>query len=561
MLPRSMRAGCAMLILAGVCAGEARSQRFRPQPQGPEAPAAPKSALLTFEDWQRAPLTPLKKGEIDQLVSQELTKNKIQPAPLTTDEQFIRRATLDLTGALPLPADVTEFVASKETDKRAKLIDKLLESDEYARHWSRYWRDVVTNRLAERRALLFVRPFEQWLYTEIKANKSWGEMARAMIAADGAIRSDEVDKNGAAFFLASRRGTDAVNERAAETARVFLGIQIQCAQCHDHPFDQWRRVQFHEFAAYFARTGERLVRDGNRQLGVELVGRRFGEHQMPAGDEPRKTFTTHPRYLDGTSPGKNLDDVARRKALADQIVDQKNYWFAAAYVNRMWGSLIGQSFYEPVDDMGPQKGVVFPMVLTRLTGSFRASNYDMKGLFRDIMNSQAYQRQIRLGESPNDHLHFAGAYPTRLSADAIWDSLEQVLGPLSAGRGGPPRGGFGGFRFGIEGQFKAEFAFDPSLKADDVEGSIPQALFLMNNAAINQKLRADGDNLLGRILKAYPKDEDALRMVYLRTLARQPTARELARCQQYIKDTAERGEAFEDILWALINSTEFQSKR
>jgi hypothetical protein len=528
-------------------------------PAKPVAPPPPKSALLTTEDWQRAPLTPLQPGEIDRLVAKELEQNKVEPAKVTTDEQFIRRVTLDLTGQLPLPADVDEFAADTSSNKRAKLIDKLLASEEFAQHWARYWRDVVTARLPEARFKFLSTTFEKWMAEELQKNKSWGDIARAMITASGELRFDEPGKNGAAFFLAAHRGNDAPAEQAAETSRIFMGIQIQCAQCHDHPSDQWKRVQFHELAGYFARLRERPLRQAGIQ-GVELISAPQGEHEMPSKEDPKKGFTTHPQFLNGHSPGRNLPDEKRRESLANDIVNKNNYWFAGAYVNRIWGELMGQSFYQPVDDMGPKKEAVFAGVLTRLTGSFRASNYDIKGMFRDIMNSETYQRQIRLGESTDQHLHFAAAYPTRLRADALWDSLVSVLGslgpkmPPNTNTKGRPQGGF-------EGQFKAEFDFDPSLKPDEVEGSVTQALLMMNDQTINQRIRAQGTNLLGRILTAYPNNNDALRMVYLRTLARKPTDHEMDKCRQYVEKTNNRAEAFEDILWALLNSTEFQTKR
>src|SRR5207248_393453 len=297
-----------------------------------------------------------------------------------------------------------------------------------------------------------------------KKNASWADIATAMITAEGQCRPDDEGKNGAAYFLASHRGADAVNERAAETSRVFLGSQVQCAQCHDHPSDPWKRVQFHEFGAY---------------------------------------------------------------------------------VNRVWGVLMGQSFYEPVDDMGPQKQAVFPGVLTRLTASFRYSNSNVKGLFRDVMNSQAYQRQIRLGESADEHLHFAAAYPTRLPADALWRSLVGVLGQL----GGPPAGARAAQRplaprAGLQGLFELEFGFDPSLKPDEVEGSVSQALLMMNNPAINNRIQATGKNLLARVLSSHDRDDDALRTLYLRTLARKPTDRELERCLKYVRSAGGRREAF-----------------
>jgi hypothetical protein len=527
-------------------------------------PMAPASARLTAEAWKAPPLLPLQSHKIDQLIGRELEQARIAPAPLTTDEQFIRRVTLDVTGELPVPADVDEFVADKDTRKRARLIDKLLASDEYARHWARYWRDVIASRVTDIRGLALSRPFELWLEEQIKANKSWGEIARAMITAEGPCRFDDDGKSGAAFFLLSRVGADAATERAAETSRLFLGIQIQCAQCHDHPFDQWKRVQFHELVGYFSRVRERPLLENGQQplLGLQLVSLPRGEHEMPGKEDPRRGTRTDPRFLDGKSPGIGLSDRARRQALASAIVDKDNYWFAGAYVNRVWGELMGQSFYTPVDDMGPQKEAVFGSVLARLAASFRATDYDMKALFRAILNSQTYQRQIRPGESSGDHLQFAAAYPSRLHGDALWESLVGVLGKLERAQPGR-RSGLQIYAAprGLEAEFKREFDFDPSTKPDEVEGSISQALMLMNNPAINQRIEARGTNLLGRILTAYPRDHDALRILYLRALARKPTDRERDRCLSFIRTTGNRREAFEDILWALINSTEFQTKR
>lgn len=536
------------------------ARREAPAPvRKPVAPPPPRSSLLTHEAWQQASLTRLQPGEIDRLVSQELQTDKVQPAPLTTDEQFVRRVTLDLTGRLPLPADVDEFVADQDPAKRAKLVDRLLASDDYARHWARYWRDVVTARLTERRFGAIARTFEEWMAEQLKTNRGWDGIAADMLTAEGEVRFDEPGKNGAAYFVAAHRGADAANELAAETSRVFLGIQLQCAQCHDHKTDQWKRVQFHELAAYFARVRQRPIR-GQGIVGIELISAPRGEHEMPGKDDPKQGFLTHPRFLDGRSPGTNLSDQARRQALARAVTSKDNYWFAGAYVNRVWGKLMGQSFYEPVDDMGPGKEVVFPNVLTRLTGSFRGTNYDVKALFRDILNSETYQRQVRLGESTGQHLHFAAAYPTRLRAEALWQSLVTVLGRLGPPAADQPQRPLRA-RQGLEGLFLQEFDFDPSLKPDEVEGSISQALLMMNNPVINQRIKAAGTNLLGRVLKAYPDDRDALRLLYLRALARKPTDREVEKCLKHVEKVGNRAEAFEDILWALVNSTEFQTKR
>jgi hypothetical protein len=535
----------------------------KPTEDKPTPPPAPRSSILTSEAWQKVPMTPANPGEIDELVAKELQVSKITPAPLTTDEQFLRRVTLDLTGQLPQPAEVDEFVADKDPKKRAKLIDRLLDSDAYAQHWAHYWREVLEAKLTEFRQRILARSFEAWMRDQIKNDRHWDTIARELITASGECRFDDKGQNGNMFFLASHGGTDSANERAAETSRVFLGIQIQCAQCHDHPSDQWKRVQFHELAAYFARLKERPVRDGNKQVGMELFSAPRGEHEMPSKEAPKKTFVTYPRFLDGKAPSKDSGDKERRKALADSITAKSNYWFAGAYVNRVWGELMGQSFYQPVDDMGPQKEAVFADVLVRLAASFRGTDYDMKTFLRTVCNTQTYQRQIRLGESSEQHLHFAAAYPKRLPADALWEALASVLGHLSAPVPSAGAGPLAGLRVpqGLEGLFKQEFDFDPSAKSDEIEGSISQALLLMNNPTFNSRIQAKGTTLLGRILSSYENDDEALRMVYLQVLARKPTDKERDKCKEYIAKVGKRGEAYEDILWALLNSTEFQSRR
>jgi hypothetical protein len=524
----------------------------------------PAVTRLSNEAWANAPVSPTQPAEIDQLIAKELTTAKVEPAALTTDEQFIRRVTLDLTGHIPLPADVTEFVASKDSTKRAKLIDQLLESDEYARHWGRYWRDVIASKIVDRRDMILVKSFEEWMTKELKTNAKWDQITKAMLTADGEAPIDDPGKNGQAFFLAAHHGPDSANDRAAETSRVFLGIQIRCAQCHDHPFDQWKQVQFHELAAYYARLNEKQLRAGAGKpfTGVELFAKPQGEHEMSVKNDPNKTFTVNPKFLDGKAPAASLSDHDRRLALANSVIDKNNYWFAGAFVNRMWGELMGQSFYQPVDDMGPGKDVVFAPVLTRLAGSFRASNYDIKSMFRTILNTQAYQRQIRLGESTDQHLHFAASYPKQLNADALWESLSSTLGmtPKPADNSRPLAGAYG-VQGGLEGEFKRLFSFDPSLKSDEVEGNIAQALLLMNNPTLSSEIQAKGNNVLARILSSYPKDQDAVEVLYLRTLARKPTERELIKCRAYVSKVGNRSEAFEDLMWALLNSTEYQSKR
>jgi hypothetical protein len=530
-------------------------------PPAKSAAPVPMGALDT-KDWLKASTDPIKAGEIDRMIGAHLAKAGIKPAPLVSDERFVRRVYLDLTGRLPPPDDIKEFLGDTRPDRRARLIDKLLESDAYAQRWTVYWRNVIASKVTDFKGLFAVSGFDVWMNGQLKDNRSWGDIVRAMLLAGGEIDLEQPEKNGQAFFLSTRYGMDTAVELAAETSRIFMGIQIQCAQCHDHPSDVWKRKQFHEFAAYFARTREFPIfnKEKKRFTGARQVSLPFAEHQMP-GKDGKKGTAMIPTFLDGKSAGARLGDYQRRKALAAAITSRDNPWFAAAFVNRTWGLFLGQSFYQPIDDLGPMKEAVMPDVIARISGAFRGNGYDIKQLFRDLMNTETYQRAVRQGQSPEEHVLFAGRTPVRMDAETLYNVLTCTLGEFPA----PllPKAGFGPFArlAGFGGQFKQTFAYDPSAKPEEIEGSISQALLLMNNQAAAVRIRAREGNLLGRILAAHAKDREALEMVYLHTLARRPTASELDRCMKEIRRVGRRADAYEDILWALLNSTEYQTLR
>lgn len=534
-------------------------------PQPIVAEKAMRWVELQPQDWERHSSKIFTSSEVDAVLLKELRAAgySAETVSLTTDEQFIRRVSLDLTGQLPSPTDTAEFVATTDPDKRSQLINQMLDSDAFARHWARFWRDVVTARITNRRSMGLTRSFEEWLYEQLRANQSWAEITRSILTAEGELRftlNQPSAQNGSLFFLVAH-DSDEAEERAAETSRVFLGIQIQCAQCHDHPSEKWTRGHFHEFAAYFARTKFDQLFIDKKLSGVQLLTLPDREHKVVSLTDPEVTSVAHPRFLDGDQPGINLTDRERRRALADSVVSKTNHWFAAAYVNRTWGELMGQSFYRQVDDLGPKKEVIFPEVLTALTGSFQTSDYDIKALFRTIMNTDAYQWQLGPNDTLASSLPFAFATPRRLRADALWDALVHVLGKLEPGARFHTGGGVRFNSSFLEGRFRKEFDFDPSLHPEEVNGTIPQALFLMNNQVLNKQIEATRTSALGGILRDHPVDQDAVEQVYLLALARQPTERELARCQKYIAAAPTRAAALEDILWALINSTEFQRNR
>src|SRR5262245_15372512 len=261
-------------------------------------------APIPASAWKDASRKPATAAEIDSLITAGLARAGIKPAGVVGDEQFLRRVYLDLWGRPPRTEELQAFLADRSPGKRARVIDNPLEGDAFARHWAEYWRDVMGARIVGGQGRILARSFQTWMADQLRKNRPWSDITRDMLTATGVARYDNSDgKSGPAYFLAAHMGADAVAEQTAETARVFLGIQINCAQCHDHPFDSWKREQFHELAAYFARVRTRLVRDPDservRFIGLELVSTdrggfggfggfgmgRFGggnEYRMPA---------------------------------------------------------------------------------------------------------------------------------------------------------------------------------------------------------------------------------------------------------------------------------------
>jgi hypothetical protein len=531
-------------------------------PLKPIAPGPSTESLLKTEPWQAAPQRVYTPAEIDALLRPE------NPAALIDEDMFLRRVWLDLAGQLPPAEKVVEFASSTDADKRAKAIDELLASEAFAVRWARYWSDTIAARVSvymQRLAPLQ----EEWLAEQLRTGRGWNKIVRDMLTAEAALtdharKNGEVGpgqpQNGGAFFVATRfyekTRTEGAGDAAAETARLFLGIQLQCAQCHDDRNGApWQRVQFHQLAAYFGRSGGRSA---NLKIGPTVALKTWalvfypeGEYEMTADDDPKSAMTVNAAFLTGAAPEPGLSDKGRRDALAEAITSEGNFWFSAAFVNRTWKELLGRGFYEPVDDMGPGREGRNTDVLAALAAHFRATDYDIRGLYRLIMNTAVYQRQTQaLGQATGT----AATAARPLSADVLWNNLERLLAKEGAA---PPAAPAAGTRTksGPGLSLQKEFAFDPSLRP---ERTLPQTLWLMNNAFIQNGIR--GSKVLAAAVKL-PSDTDAADLVYLHALGRRATAKEQEIVQQYVAAAAKRNEALEDVIWALINSPDFQSNR
>ncbi len=535
-------------------------------------------------------------SELDRLVAQYLTKNdpKVDPAPITTDVEFVRRVYFDLIGQPPTVEQFVGFLRDRSSDKRTRLIDRLLSNPGWSRNWARYWRDVIKfHATNENYGQIRFDMLEEWLAGQLKANRPWDEIVRAMITATG--RNDEPGPVPFPLAYAAQPV-----EMAGEVSRIFLGVQIQCAQCHDHKTDSWKREQFHEFAAFFAGGQVRRLDKGGmgKPAVFAMEPQRRARYTMPDKQTPTKQIPMPPRFF-LTAAGSKAADPAlpvdlspeqRRELIASYITGQDNPWFARAFVNRTWYALMGEAFYEPIDDMGPERTAQAAEVLIPLADQWQRGGYDIRWLYPTILNTQAYQRRVRSTANYAGRTAFAAGCPSRLRSDQIFTSLQQALGLPSddapaaspaegqgkkttekkaagkkavaaAGLPAPAKKGAGPRQGGLRAAFDRLFGVDPSLSNDEILGTIPQALFMMNGPLINSRVSARPGTVLGQILASSPNDRAALEVLYLRILSRQPTAREVEVCGRYIQAVGDRGEAFEDIYWSLINSTEFATRR
>jgi hypothetical protein len=521
-------------------------------------------------------------AQANELLSHELASLAGEPGTDSSDARaiagpandatFLKRAYLDLIGELPTPEEVTEFSFDPSADKRDRLVVRLLADERFGANWGRYWRDVILYRRSDDRALLASAALESYLTGHFNQGTSWDKIAQSFITATGDVR-----ENGETAIFIGQMGETA--ETTAEVARIFLGIQIQCAQCHDHPTDRWKREQFHELAAFFPRVEIRPVARGTGQRSFELVsvdrdrpGRRPGnirraesEHRMPDLNDPTAegTVMTPTFFLTGRQIDLGTPDLERRTLLANWITGERDPWFARAFVNRMWSELVGEGFYEPVDDMGPDRACSAPETLDLLATQFRANGFDVKWLFRTIASTEAYQRESR-SRREADELPFAANCSQRLRADQLYNSLTTALGVSTLGGGGRGRRG-GGPRYGMGAPrsiFSFAFGFDPSEPREEIAMSIPQALALMNSPTINRSINAhDTGTALGGMLADGATDKAIIVELYLRCLAREPNPNELETCLDHVGQTPDRAEALEDIQWALINSTEFLHRK
>jgi hypothetical protein len=506
---------------------------------------------------------------VDRHVFAKLRRLRIKPAPLCDDSTFLRRAFLDLLGILPTADEARRFVSDSRPDKRARLIDALLDRPEFADHWALKWSDLlrVEEKTLDRKG---VENFHRWIRQSIADGMPLDQFARELFAARGSTY-----KHPPANFYRANRD---VLTRAEDAARAFLGVRLQCAKCHNHPFDRWTQDDYYGWAGFFARVQYKVLENRRRDRN-DL--HEFDGEQVVWLD--RTSEVTHPRTgqpaplrLLGSAVPPLPPDEDRLEALARWIGNPGNKLFVQAQVNRIWFHLLGRGIIDPVDDVRATNPAVNPELLDALAADFVKHGCELRHTIRAIMNSRVYQLSSKTNEtSAADEANFSHADVRRLTAEQLIDAICQVLDvPLPFN--GYPLGTRAGQLPGVQAvrlrdgpaalgdQFLKHFGKPPRLIACECERSgettLTQAFQLVSGPAINDLLTRR-DNRLGRLASSGKPPSEIIDELYWTALSRPPTAAESGRLTEYVQRATDRRQALEDIAWGLLNAKEFLFRR
>jgi hypothetical protein len=538
----SVRTHCLPGLLILLLAGSARAAE--------SAPAAGDAAALA--------------EKIDQHIERRLAEAAVRPAPVADDAEFLRRVYLDLAGRIPTVEEARTFLRDRRPDKRGRLVEQLLGGSRYVAHFTNVWRALL---LPEANNNFQVRlqqaGFEAWVKQKVATNAGYDVMARDLVAFPiGRQGANELfggaEPTPVAFYIAKELKPENL---AASTARVFLGVNVECAQCHNHPFAEWKREQFWGFAAFFAgiksrRTADLLLPDR------EVADRR--ELMIP-GTERMAQAT----FLDGTEPVWKSKTLSRA-TLASWMTAPDNPYFARAAVNRLWAYCFGTGLIDPVDEMvGGERHPSHPELLDLLAHEFAGHRFDIKFLLRALTLSRTYQRTSAAAhKGPDDRTLFARMPLRGLTAEQLFDSLATATGYRDSGGGDDLITAILGGQRSARSEFLTRFA-NQSERSTQSQTSILQALSLMNGKVVAHATSLDRSETLAAVVEApFARTEERIETLYLATLARKPEAKEIERAARFVNNAVRRakgsanetrayGDALADVFWALLNGPEF----
>lgn len=487
-------------------------------------------------------------AEIDRLVAARWAEEQIVPAPPADDAEFLRRVHLDLTGRIPAVADIRDFLADTRPDKRRAVVEQLLSGPTYIVHYTNVWRATMLPEAdTEQIVRTFLPGFEAWLRSRIAENRNYAEIAEEVLTL--AVTPQDVQgfeqattPTPVAFYRAKE---GKVENLAAATSRVFLGVRIECAQCHDHPFDDWKQDAFWSYAAFFSEVQP-------PQPGMPDALRDTRSLAVPGTDR-----TVPARFLSGDEP--NWDGApSNRAVLAKWIVSTENPYFARAAVNRIWAHHFGVGLVDPPDDFGPYNPPSHPELLDRLAAEFAANGFDFKFITRAITASSTYQLTSRQTDDSQQAPRTFARMPVRgMTPEQIFDSLAQAVGYQQPFNPEQP------INFNNDPtrqEFLDNFQ-DDSDAPTDRSSTILQALQMMNGSFIDGATDlTDSQTLAGVIDAPFLDTAGKVETLFLATVSRPPTTDEKAKFEAYVAAGGVKQDeqsALSDVFWALLNSSEF----
>jgi hypothetical protein len=486
-------------------------------------------------------------ARVDELVGQMWAADKIEPAAQSSDGEFMRRIYLDLNGVIPRVGDVRAFLADDNPNKRVQLVDRLLNSPRYSTHMATIWRNRILPLGVDAERGPQAVALQKWLRARFAKNLRYDNLVGEMLLTLGG------DELGPALYY---QANDVSPEKlATNTAELFLGVHLHCAQCHDHPTAAWTQRDFWGLAAFFARVRAPEDRNNMMRISYRLVDSDQGDVMLP-----NTSKVVSPKYPGGDEATDETDRT-RRLQLALWLTSPDNEFFSRAAVNWAWSQLFGRGIVESLDDA--QADEANNQLLNELADYFVKSNYDLRNLWRTLALTRAYQLSSSGGDATKPPQHFSRMLARPLSPEQLFDSFA-VLAPLGDPSPRPSAAEFNGVSSGLaEDPLRMDFLRrmrpPPGDPAEYREGTL-QALLLMNGKAMSDVTASGRSNILGALDAPFMSDEDCIQSLFLAALARQPNDDEAKSCLAAISDSKahdERSRALSDILWALVNSTEF----
>lgn len=498
-------------------------------------------------------------ARIDQHLAKRWKVEEVTPAPAVDDATFLRRVYLDIVGKIPPVGETREFLADTDPDKRTKLVDQLLDSPAYVAHFAAMWRDILLPEATTNLEVRFVVPsFEAWLRRRFLDNVAYDQLVRELVTAQVAndampqpfAPNQQQAASPVGFYVAKQVKPENL---AAASARMFLGVRIECAQCHDHPFDNWKQEQFWSYASFFAGLGREGADPDNPFAGSikELLERR--ELTIPV-----KGTVVQAAFLTGEKPV--WKPAGPRTTLAEWITSRDNPWFARALVNRIWGHFFGTGLIDPIDDFSSENKPSHPELLDELAREFVAHDFDLKFLIRVMVLTRAYQLGSEQTDESQANPRLFGKMPIKgLTPAQLFDSIAQATGYFER-RAERDQTNIFNNEASPRSQFLEAFS-DNSETSREQNTTVLQALQMMNGQFIADATGLDRSATLSAVVN-FPllTPQERIEALYLAALVRPPRPQELERMLKHVEsygNTSETSKAYGDIFWALLNSSEF----